>query len=116
MPVKGEPSVGSETPNDLNDEASALHSEQMLCSNPTMSNVHAVIYSLFTIFRQLSRGTTLSAMQTSYDRFLYGLASPVDAYARGLRRTLAPPPLTSEFVGMTSYAPTTFHELLDNEV
>ena len=34
----------------------------------------------------------------------------------GLRRTLAPPPLTSEFVGMASYAPTTFHELLDDEV
>ena len=27
-----------------------------------------------------------------------------------------PPPLTSEFVGMASYAPTTFHELLDDEV
>ena len=25
-------------------------------------------------------------------------------------------PLTSEFVGMASYAPTTFHELLDDEV
>ena len=29
---------------------------------------------------------------------------------------LALPPLTSEFVGMASYAPTTFHELLDDEV
>ena len=29
---------------------------------------------------------------------------------------LAPPPLTSEFVGMASYALTTFHELLDDEV
>ena len=29
---------------------------------------------------------------------------------------LAPPPLTSEFMGMVSYAPTTFHELLDDEV
>ena len=29
---------------------------------------------------------------------------------------LAPPPLTSKFVGMMSYAPTTFHELLDDEV
>ena len=26
------------------------------------------------------------------------------------------PPLTSEFVGMVSYAPTTFHELLDDKV
>ena len=29
---------------------------------------------------------------------------------------LAPPPLTTKFVGMTSYVPTTFHELLDDEV
>ena len=29
---------------------------------------------------------------------------------------LAPSPLTSEFVGMVSYAPTSFHELLDDEV
>ena len=29
---------------------------------------------------------------------------------------LAPPPLTSEFMGMASYAPTTFHELLDDKV
>ena len=29
---------------------------------------------------------------------------------------LALPPLTYEFMGMASYAPTTFHELLDDEV
>ena len=29
---------------------------------------------------------------------------------------LAPPPLASEFMGMASYAPITFHELLDDEV
>ena len=29
---------------------------------------------------------------------------------------LAPSPLTSEFMGMASYAPTTFHKLLDDEV
>ena len=29
---------------------------------------------------------------------------------------LAPPPLTSEFMGMASYAPTSFHELLDDDV
>ena len=58
----------------------------------------------------------LSAPQTPYDRFPCGLVSPADAYARGLRRTLASPPLTTKFVGMTSYVPTTFHELLDDEV
>ena len=49
------------------------------------------------------------------DWFPYGLASPTNAYAWGLRRMLAPPPLTSEFVGMASYAPTYFYELLDDE-
>ena len=29
---------------------------------------------------------------------------------------LAPPPLTSEFVGMVSYAPASFHDLLDDDV
>ena len=109
--VGGAPSVGSRTPDNFNDEAPALHSEKTLCSNPTVSDVHTVIYSLFTISCRLSRETVLSAPQTPYDRFPYGLASPADACARGLRRTLAPPPLTSKFMGMVSYAPTTFHEL-----
>ena len=29
---------------------------------------------------------------------------------------LAPPPLTSEFVGMASYAPASFHDLMDEDV
>ena len=58
----------------------------------------------------------MSAPQPPYDRFPYGLASPTDADAWGLRRTLAPAPLTSEFVGMVSYAPTYFYELIDDEV
>ena len=29
---------------------------------------------------------------------------------------LTPPPLTSEFVGMASYAPASFHDLVDDEV
>ena len=77
--------------------------------------MHIVIYSLFTISRRLSEGTVLTAPRTPYDRFSYGLVSPADACARGLRRTLAPSPLTSKFVGMASYAPTTFHELPDDE-
>ena len=50
-PVRGAPSIGSRTHDDFNDEVPALHSEQTLCSNPAVSNVHTVIYSLFTIFR-----------------------------------------------------------------
>ena len=115
-PVGGAPSIRSRTHDDLSDEACVLHSKQTLYSNPTVSNVHTVIYSLFTIFRPLSRGSVLSAPQTSYDRFPYGFMSPVDACARGLQRTLVLPPLTSKFMGMVSYAPTTFHELLDDEV
>ena len=49
-------------------------------------------------------------------RFPYGLASSTDAYARGLQKILTPPPFTSEFVRMASYAPTCFYELLDDEV
>ena len=29
---------------------------------------------------------------------------------------LAPPPLTSEFMGMASYAPASFHDLMDEDV
>ena len=54
-PVEGgAPSVGSGTPGDLNDEVPALRSEPTLGSNPIVSNVHIVLYSLFTIFRRFS--------------------------------------------------------------
>jgi len=104
------------TPGNFNDEAPALRSEPTLGSNPAVSNVHTVIYSLFTIFHRLSGGTPLSLPRPPYDRFPYGLASPADAYAQGLRRMLAPPPLTSEFVGRAGYAPASFHDLIDDEV
>ena len=50
------------------------------------------------------------------DRFPYGFVSPVDACARGLRRMLTPPPLTSEFVQMVGYAHAFFHDLVDDEI
>ena len=40
----------------------------------------------------------------------------MDAYARGLRKMLMLPPLTSEFVGMAGYAPASFHDVMDDEV
>ena len=43
-PIGGAPSIDSGT-HDFNDAASALHSEQTLYSNPTVSNMRAVIYS-----------------------------------------------------------------------
>ena len=50
-PVGGGASpVDSGTPGDFNDEAPALRSEPTLGSNPIVSNVHTVIYSLVTIF------------------------------------------------------------------
>ena len=49
-PIGGAPSIDSET-HDFNDAASTLHSEQTLCSNPAMSNMHTIIYFLFTISR-----------------------------------------------------------------
>ena len=49
--IRAAPSIGFGTHDDFNDEASALHSKQTLCSNPAVSNVHTVIYLLFSIFR-----------------------------------------------------------------
>ena len=112
----GASSIGFGTPDDFNGEAPALRSEHTLCSNPTVSNVRTVIYSLFTVFPRLSGGTSLSLPQPPCDWFPYGLASPMDVYARGLRRMLAPSPLTSEFMGMASYAPASFHDLMDEDV
>ena len=40
----------------------------------------------------------------------------MDAYARWLQGAPAPPPLMSEFVGMASYAPTYFLDLMDDDV
>ena len=58
---EGAPSVGSGPPGDLNDETPVLRSEPTLGSNPTVSNIHIVLYSLFNIFRRLSKGTPLSS-------------------------------------------------------
>ena len=71
-PIGGAPSISSRTHDDFNDEAPALHFEQTLYSNPAMSNVHTVIYSLFTISRRLFGGTVLSAPQTPYDTYAWG--------------------------------------------
>ena len=49
-PIRGTSSIDSRTC-DFDGAASALHSEQTLCSNPAVSNIHTVIYSLFTISR-----------------------------------------------------------------
>ena len=58
----------------------------------------------------------MSPRQPACNRFPYGLTSPMDMYARGLRKMLAPPPLTSKFMGMASYAPASFNDLMDDEV
>ena len=58
----------------------------------------------------------MSVPQPPFDWFTYGLTSPMYAYTWGLQKMLMPPPLTSEFMGMASYAPTSFHDLVDDEV
>ena len=58
----------------------------------------------------------MSLSRPPYDRFPNGFASPTDAYARELRRMPAPPPVMSEFVGMASYAPTYFLDIMDDDV
>ena len=80
----GAPSAGSETPSDLTDETPTLRFEPTLGSNPTVSNVHIILYLLFYIFRRLFGGTPLSPPQPPCNRFPYGLASPTDTYARRL--------------------------------
>ena len=60
---EGAPSTDCNGPlDDLNVETPALCLEPMLGSNPTVSDVHIVLYSLFNIFRQLSEGTPLSPL------------------------------------------------------
>ena len=81
-----------------------------------MSNVCFVIYSLFIVFHRFFGGTPLSLPRPPCNQFPNGLASPIDAYTGGLRRMLAPPPLTSEFMGMASYAPTCFLDVMDDDV
>ena len=58
----------------------------------------------------------MSLPRSPYDRFPYGLAFPTDAYARGLRRMPALPPLMSEFMGMASHAPTYVLDLMDDDM
>ena len=45
---------------DLNVETPTLCLEPMMGSNPTVNDVHIILYSLFNTFRQLSGGTPLS--------------------------------------------------------
>ena len=40
----------------------------------------------------------------------------MDVRAQGLRRMLMPPSLTFEFMEMAGYGPTSFHDLIDDEV
>ena len=67
-PVGGAPPIDSGT-HDFDNAASALHSEQTLCSNPAVSNIHAVIYLLRSIFRQIPGGLPLSPLQPPYGYF-----------------------------------------------
>ena len=49
-PIEGTSSIDSGT-RDFDDAASMLHSEQTLCPNLAMSNIHVVVYLLCSIFR-----------------------------------------------------------------
>ena len=74
-PVGETSSINSGT-RDLNGAASALHSEQTLCSNPTVSNTHTFIRPLFTTSHRSPRGTAPPTPQTPYGRFPYDLGPP----------------------------------------
>ena len=110
-PIGGTSSIDSGM-RDLDGAASTLHSEQTLCSNPTVSNTRTFIRPLFTTSHRSLGGTS---PQTPYHRFPYGLASSADACAQGLRRAPTRSPLTSKFIGMVGFAPVVSRELLNNE-
>ena len=59
-PTGGAPSTGPEPLDNLNVETPAFRLEPMLGSNPMVSDVHIVLYSLFNTFRRLFRETLLS--------------------------------------------------------
>ena len=56
----GAPSTVPGPLDNLNIETPALRLEPMLGSNPMVSDIHIVLYSLFNTFRKLSGGTPLS--------------------------------------------------------
>ena len=82
-PVGGAPSINSGM-HDFDDAASTLLSEQTLCSNPVVSNMHAVIHLLRSILHQIPGGLPLSLSPPPYDQFPYDLMSPADTCAWGL--------------------------------
>ena len=55
----GAPSIGPGPLDDLNIETPALRLDPMLGSNPTVSDVHIILYSLFNTCHQLFRGTPI---------------------------------------------------------
>ena len=80
----GAPFTGLGPLDDLNVKTLALRLEPMLGSNPMVSDLHIVLYSLFNTFCRLSRGTPLSPPRPPCDLFPYGFASHVHVCARGL--------------------------------
>jgi hypothetical protein len=46
--------------------------------------------------------------------FPFGLTNAASAYTRGLRKVIPAPPRVTEFVGMTWYGPTSFHNLFSD--
>ena len=79
----GASSIGSGTPDDFNGEAPTLRFEHTLCSNPVVSNVRFVIYSLFTVFRRFSGGTPMRPvlLRPRVPRGRIRLGAPKDAGA-----------------------------------
>lgn len=101
---------------DLDVEALALRIKSVLGMSPMVNDVDTIMYSLANIFSQLSGGASLSPPCSPRAWLPFGLASPTDAYARGLWRVMTSFLHPCEFVGMVDYAFASFHDLCDDEL